>query len=732
MTEAYREMGLTDAEYGMIKELMQREPNYVETGIFAVMWSEHCGYKNSRELLRLFPNDAPWVLQGPGENAGVVDIGDGIAVVFKMESHNHPSAVEPFQGAATGIGGIVRDIFTMGARPIALLDPMRFGNPDEARVKYLFNGVVAGISFYGNCLGIPTVGGEVVFDDCYSGNPLVNVMAVGIMGHDEMAKGVASGVGNPVMLVGAKTGRDGIHGATFASEELNEESESKRPSVQVGDPFMEKLLLEACLEIIRADLVLGMQDLGAAGLTSSASEMASRGEGGIELDVSLIPRREENMSPYEVMLSESQERMLLVPRPGYEDRVREIFDKWGLDAVVIGKVTGDGQFRIKEGDEVAADIPIKALIDLCPVYHPERKEPDYLAETLNWSRGDLPEKYNCAESLLELLDHPTIASKEWVYHKYDYDVRTNTVVPPGSDAAVVRVKGSKKGIALTTDCNGRYCYLDPYKGGMQAVAEAARNLAASGARPLAITDCLNFGNPEKPEIYWQMEQSVKGLSEACRVLQTPVTGGNVSLYNETPKGAIFPTPVVGMVGVLEDVEKRITQAFKAESDVILLLGKNIGHLGGSLYLKQVLGREAGPPPDVNLQEEKALITFCLEAAEKGLLHSAHDCAEGGLAVALAECCISGGIGAEVKFSAAELRSDELLFAEDQGRMIISAKAGNEQRIQELAQKHGMPILVLGNTGGSEFLIEYGGENIVKLSLEEMEEKFRGAIPCRMD
>lgn len=576
----YQQMGLSDEEFAMIEKILGRTPNYTETGLFSVMWSEHCSYKNSKPVLKKFPTTGEKVLQGPGEGAGIVDIGDGQAVVFKIESHNHPSAIEPYQGAATGVGGIIRDVFSMGARPIALLNSLRFGELDSARVRYLFKEVVAGIAGYGNCIGIPTVGGEVQFDPCYEGNPLVNAMCVGLIDHKDIKKGQAHGLGNTVMYVGAKTGRDGIHGATFASEELTEQSDEKRPAVQVGDPFMEKLLLEACLELVQSDALVGIQDMGAAGLASSSSEMASKAGMGIELNLDLVPQRETGMTAYEMMLSESQERMLIVVKKGREQEIKDLFAKYDLECVAIGKVTDDKQFRLLHKGEVVADIPVDALAEDAPVYHKPSKEPAYFAEFQAMDH-EVPQVDNLKETLLQLLSQPTIASKEWVYEQYDYMVRTNTVVSPGSDAAVTRIRGTRKALAMTTDCNARYVYLDPETGGKIAVAEAARNIICSGAEPLAITDNLNFGNPEKPEVFWQIEKAADGISEACRVLETPVIGGNVSLYNETSGTAIYPTPVIGMVGLITDLDHITTQHFKNAGDLIYLVGETKGEFGGS-------------------------------------------------------------------------------------------------------------------------------------------------------
>lgn len=635
----YAGMGLTDEEYKRVKQILGRRPNYTETGLFSVMWSEHCSYKNSKPVLKRFPTRGEHVLQGPGEGAGIVDIGDGQAVVFKIESHNHPSAIEPYQGAATGVGGIIRDVFSMGARPIALLNSLRFGELDSPRVRYLFEHVVEGIAGYGNCIGIPTVGGEVYFDPCYNGNPLVNAMCVGLIEHDQIQKGVAKGIGNPVIYVGASTGRDGIHGATFASEELSEDSDAKRPAVQVGDPFMEKLLLEACLELIDSGAVIGIQDMGAAGLTSSSSEMASKAGNGIELNLDLVPQRERGMSAYEMMLSESQERMLVVVQKGREEEVKAIFDKWGLHSAIIGRVTEDGLLRLKHQDQVVAEVPVDSLAEKAPVYHKPSRVPAYYEQ---YQRQEPVELHvdDLHETWLKLMAAPTIASKEWVYQQYDHMVRTNTVVMPGSDAAVLRIRGTRKALAMTTDCNARYIYLDPEVGGAIAVAEAARNVVCSGAKPLAITDCLNFGSPENPEIFWQFEKAVDGMSAACQTLDTPVIGGNVSFYNERSGMAVYPTPVVGMVGLIEDIEHITTQAFQAEGDVIFLLGETRAEFGGSELQKIVTGTIEGHAPHLDLEVEKELQACTLQAIQKGYVASAHDVAEGGLAVALAESCIA--------------------------------------------------------------------------------------------
>jgi phosphoribosylformylglycinamidine synthase II len=744
----WEEMGLTRPEFDRICSLLGREPNYLETGLFAVLWSEHCAYKNSKPVLKQLPTAGSRVLQGPGENAGIVDIGDGQGIAFKMESHNHPSAIEPYQGAATGVGGIVRDIFTMGARPIASLNSLRFGDLSDPRVRYLFSGVVAGIGDYGNCLGIPTVGGEVGFHPSFKDNCLVNAMCVGLVEHDEIRMGTAAGPGNSVMLVGARTGRDGIHGCTFASEELGEESEQRRPAVQVGDPFMEKLLIEACLEVIRAGLVVGIQDLGAAGLTSSSAEMAGRAGTGLDLDVALVPRREEGMTPYEVMLSESQERMLLVIEPEKEQDVRRIVERWGLEATVIGRVTGDGVYRIRDGAGVAAEVPVRFLTDEAPVYHPESRQPDYYEERRGRSLSDIPVPQDLNQVLKQLLAAPNIASKEWVYRQYDHMVMTNTVLRPGADAAVLRVKGTRKGIALTTDCNARYCYLDPYQGGLQAVAEAARNLSCVGAEPLGLTDCLNFGNPEKPEIFWQFREATGGMSAACRALEIPVVSGNVSFYNETDGEAIYPTPVVGMVGLLPDMERICTAGFQQPGDAVALLGLFRPGLGASEYLSLIHGVEAGPVPEIDLDMEARVQQCCRSLVRAGLLRSAHDCSDGGLAVALAECCIAGGAGALLELPAVDqgaeaggqkpdkdlkgvrrlMSADNILFGETQSSIVVSCAPARLPQVLQAAREHGVPCLALGSAGGDSLVIRHpDGKIAVNLLVEEMERLWRRVI-----
>jgi phosphoribosylformylglycinamidine synthase len=726
----YKQMGVTDDEYARICGFLGRKPNYVEIGVFSVMWSEHCSYKNSKPVLRRFPTTGPRVLMGPGEGAGVVDIGDNQAVVFKIESHNHPSAIEPYQGAATGVGGIIRDIFSMGARPVALLNSLRFGRLENERVRYLFEHVVSGIAGYGNCIGIPTVAGEVMFDESYEGNPLVNAMCVGLIDHDKIQKGVAKGVGNPVFYVGPATGRDGIHGATFASEELTAESEAKRPAVQVGDPFMEKLVMESCLELINSGIVLGIQDMGAAGLTCSSAEMASKAGNGIELYLDQVPQREAGMTPYEMMLSESQERMLFVVLPEHEAQAKAIFEKWGVICAKVGKVTDDGRLKLFMGGEVVGDMPVGALVDECPVYNKPSKVPDYYAENGAIDTLRYPEVTDLNGALEKVLASPTVASKEWVYSQYDSMVRTETFVRPGSDAAVVGVPGTRKALAMTTDCNGRYVYLDPAVGGRIAVSEAARNLVCSGAEPLAVTDNLNFGSPEKPEIFWQLETAVDGMSEACRELNTPVIGGNVSLYNENAKGAIYPTPVVGMVGLVSDVDHITTQGFKSEGDVVVLLGETYAELGGSELQYVVHGVTEGRPPKLDLTVERTLQGAVLEAIRAGLVASAHDLSEGGLAAALAESCISGGIGASVEVDTA-LRPDVALFSESQSRIVLSARPEQAEELQRLMAERSVPCRVIGKVGGSELSIRINGKEGIRSDVAKLEKVWKEAIPCLM-
>jgi phosphoribosylformylglycinamidine synthase II len=721
--------GLTSDEYDKIVEFLGRAPNYTELGVFSVMWSEHCSYKSSRHYLKQLPTDAPHVLHGPGENAGVVDIGDGLAVAFKIESHNHPSFIEPYQGAATGVGGILRDIFTMGARPIASLDSLRFGAIDHPRTRYLLAGVVAGIGGYGNCIGVPTVGGECFFDECYNANILVNAFTLGITTHKRIFTGVASGVGNPVMYIGSKTGRDGIHGATMASQSFSEQKEQRRPTVQVGDPFTEKLLLEACLELMETDYIVGIQDMGAAGLTSSSSEMAARGGVGIELDLSVVPLRETGMTPYEILLSESQERMLLVARRGTEDEIIRIFDKWDLDAVVIGRVTGDGYLRaFFDGAEVVC-VPVAALTKEAPVYHRSGAPPPGHEQVQQLDVSAIPEPKDLGETLKQLLSSPNIASKEWIFRQYDYYVRSNTVVAPGADAAVIRVKDSKRGLALTVDGNSRYCYLDPYIGGVIAVAEAARNLACVGARPTGLTDCLNFGSPENPAVMWQFAEVVRGMRDACVALKLPVVSGNVSFYNETDGIPIYPTPTVGMVGLLDNVEFAVTPWFKSAGDLVALLGRTREELGGSEYIKFIHGLTRGTPPWIDLKMERAVQDCCREAIERGLLRSAHDISDGGLAVTLAECCVSGPdkpIGVRIE-KYEMIRGDALLFSESQSRVVVSLAEAHLGELQEIAARHNVPLQVIGNVGGSRFLLQA----LLSLPVEEVRTAWTGGLAERL-
>jgi len=729
---AARGMGLKNHEWEMVLKHLRRVPNLTELGMFAVMWSEHCSYKHSKLALKQFPTTGPRVLVGPGENAGVVDIGDGQAVVFKIESHNHPSAIEPYQGAATGVGGIVRDVFAMGARPIALLNSLRFGELSSPHQRYLFAGVVSGIAGYGNCLGIPTVGGEVYFNASYTGNCLVNAMCVGLIEHKKLARGKAGGPGNRVLLIGATTGRDGIHGATFASEELSERSASKRPMVQVGDPFMEKLLLEACLELIDSQVIVGMQDLGAAGLTSASSEMAARAGTGVDIDVLGVPRREPNMTPYEVMLSESQERMLLVVEPQRVSEVVQLALRWGLAATDIGVVTDTGLLRVLDGGEVVAEVPATALASAGPVYSPAAHLPPWQNDAQHLSLADLPLPIDLNEILVTLLASPNIASKEWIYRQYDHMVRGDTVVWPGSDAAVLRIKGTTKGLAMTVDCNSRYVYLDPFCGGAIAVAEAARNLACSGAEPLAVTNCLNFGNPEKPEIFYQFTQAIRGMAAACRALGTPVTGGNVSLYNETNGQAVHPTPTVGMVGLLRDVSKRVTLGFKQAGDVVLLLGLNHEELGGSEYLKLVHGLERGLPPKLDLTSEHALQQLLVAAAQDRLMASAHDCAEGGLAVALCESAFPLGLGAEVTLTEPEgIRLDALLFGESQSRVVVSVIPRSLPAMRALCAQLSVPCTEIGQVTANKIVVRVNGAAVIDMPVAELALAWRSTIPCLM-
>ena len=731
--------GLTPEEFERVKKILGREPNFTELGIFSVMWSEHCSYKNSRKELKKFPTTGPNILVKAGEeNAGVVDIGDGWAVAFKIESHNHPSAIEPFQGAATGVGGIIRDIFTMGARPEFLLNSLRFGpitgdSKNVAANRRLFAGVIAGIAHYGNCIGVPTIGGEIYFDESFEGNPLINVFCLGVLRHEQLARGAASGVGNPVFYVGAETGRDGLAGAAFASRELTEESREDRPAVQVGDPFKEKLLLEACLELLATDAVAGIQDMGAAGLTCSTCETASRGGTGVEIDLAKVPKRETGMTPYETLLSESQERMLIIARRGKEDVVRRIFDKWDVPCAEIGRVTDDGMMRVLNNGSTAAEIPAKPLADEAPLYSREAKKvtADYADCTDKDLWRKIPESsaQSAVQSLRLLLRDPSIASKNWVYRQYDHMVRTGTVVRPGSDAAVFHVREANKFLAATTDCNSLYCRLDPREGGRIAVAEAARNLTCSGAVPLAVTDNLNFGNPYKPENFWQLREAVEGLAEACRAFGTPVIGGNVSLYNESPAGVVDPTPTVAMVGLIEREEWITTQFFKAAGDVVILLGDFGNEMGGSHFLKVIHGLKAGRPPRLDFKRELAVQNALRDLIRAGHIRSAHDCSEGGLAVALAESCFNpdGSLGATIDLGGLGAgRLDQILFNETQSRIVISTVPENADTVLQLLASHDLPAHRLGTVGGDELSIAAAGEAL-RWPLREIHEDWFDAI-----
>ena len=747
---------LTPEEYAHAVEILGRTPSYTELGIFSVMWSEHCSYKNTKPLLKTFPTKSPKILVGAGEeNAGIIDIGDGIAIAFKIESHNHPSAVEPFQGATTGVGGIVRDIFTMGARPVCAVNSLRFGpitangesdlsnsKAEIANNRRLFAGVVSGIAHYGNCFGIPTVAGEVYFDKTYQGNPLVNAFCLGVLRHEQITRGAAKGVGNPVFYVGPATGRDGLAGAAFASQDLTEESaEQQRGAVQVGDPFMEKLVCEACLELLATGAVAGMQDMGAAGLTCSTCEMAARAGTGIEIELDKVPQRAANMSSYELMLSESQERMLIVVHKGREEEVKRIFDKWDLPWAEIGIITDTGHMKVRHGGKLVVDIPAKKIADESPVYQREAKEPAYIAEVKAFRLDGIADTTAPADVLKKLLAFPSIASKNWVYRQYDHQVRDGSVVLPGSDAAVIRIKTdslpvmsaelaakvgdpkvSEKLIAMTVDCNGGYVYLDPYEGAKIAVAEACRNLACSGALPLGATDNLNMPSPAKPELFWQISESVRGLAEGCKAFNAPVTGGNCSLYNQSPAGPIDPTPTISVVGLIEKLEHVTTQWFKDEGDAIILLGEAVEAtplqgLGGSAYLQVVHGKKAGSPPRCDLEVAKTLHTTLLGLIQSGLVKSAHDCSEGGLAVALAESCISQLIaretprllGATVDLSAIkDVRLDALLFGETQSRVVISCKALDAVKVVERAKLMGVPAVQIGKVGGDKLTVKTAG------------------------
>jgi phosphoribosylformylglycinamidine synthase len=726
--------GVTADEYARIVGLLGREPNLTELGIFSVMWSEHCSYKSSRVHLKTLPTTGSRVLQGPGENAGAVDIGDGLAAVFKIESHNHPSFIEPYQGAATGVGGIIRDIFTMGARPIALLNSLRFGPLDQPQNRRILEGVVAGIGGYGNSIGIPTIGGEVAFDESYSGNPLVNVFCLGIARHEDIIKGTASGTGNPVYYVGAKTGRDGIHGATMASAEFDEKSQEKRPAVQVGDPFTEKLLLEACLEVMATGALVGIQDMGAAGLTCSTSEMGSRGGVGIEIDIQHVPQRETGMTPYEIMLSESQERMLMVVKRGREHEVEDIFEKWDLHAVRIGEVRAESTLVVKERGQLAAQIPNRALTDEAPVYNRPMARPAWVDDLTQLDLSSLGPSTDAGGTLVTLLASPTIASKHWIYRQYDHMVRTNTIVLPGLGCGVVRIKESAGALAMSVDGNGRFGYLNPREGARLAVAEAARNVACAGALPIGATNNLNFGNPEKPEIMWQFAEAVAGIGEACRALDIPITGGNVSLYNETDGKAILPTPVLGVVGIIDDASKVVTRTFKRAGTTVVLLGTSRGEMGGSEYLKTLHGLVRGVVPVLDLDAERRLQSLLVDLASEGRLLSAHDCAEGGLAVTLAECTFdTNGIGVEIELSPAggELPApwmvDATLFGESASRVVVTTTSAEVDELLAAAHAAGVPSTVIGTTGGSRIAMRIDGKTVVDVAVADAERTWATAL-----
>ncbi len=734
-----KELGMNEEEYNRMLEILGRIPTYTELGIFSVMWSEHCSYKNSIRLIKTLPRSGGRLLVSAGEeNAGLVDIGEGLAVAFKIESHNHPSAVEPYQGAATGVGGILRDIFTMGARPIASLNSLRFGeingNDEQKnnRSKFLFKNVVKGIGDYGNCFGVPTVSGEVYFEDSYHDNPLVNAMAVGIVKHNETATAKASGIGNPVFIVGSSTGKDGIHGATFASEEISEESESKRPSVQVGDPFTEKLLLEATLEVIRSGAVVGIQDMGAAGITCSSSEMSAKGKCGMKLNLDLVPLRDNDMSAYEIMLSESQERMLVVVEKGKEKIVKDIFNKWDLNCVQIGEVIPENCVEIWYKGKLEAKVPASELVlgGGAPVYTRETKEPEYLKETMKFDQNSINEPNDYNDVLLKLLATPNIANKKWVYEQYDTQVRTNTQIMPGGDASVIRIKKTNKALSMKVDCNGKFVYLNPYLGGVIAVCESARNVVCTGGKPLAITNCLNFGNPYNPEVYYQFSEAIRGIGDACRKLETPVTGGNVSFYNQSKDYAVFPTPVIGMLGLIEDADKAMTSNFKNEGDDIYLIGENCNEIGGSEYLRVIHNLITGQTPAINLDNELNLHLAVLELINKELIKSAHDVSDGGLAVALAESCIidiNNKIGCIVELNY-KFRKDFELFGESQSRIIISADAKYSDKISEICKKFNLNLIKLGKVQGKELIIN----NDVNISVDLINNYYYNSISMIMN
>ncbi|MBU0477397.1 phosphoribosylformylglycinamidine synthase subunit PurL [bacterium] len=736
--EAAKGLGLTEQEFEQIKKLLGREPNFTELGVFSAMWSEHCSYKNSRKLFKLFPTKGKQVLIGAGEeNTGIVDIGDGLGVAFKIESHNHPSAVEPFEASATGIGGCLRDIFTVGARPVAVLGALRFGSLDNEKVKFLFKEVIRGLAHYANTAEINAVGGDSYFDESYEGNPLVNAFAVGIVKHKDIARGAASGIGNPIYYIGGDTGRDGVGGASFASQEITEESASDTSSVAIGNAELGKRLRKGCLELIEKGLIVGMQDMGAAGLTCSSCETASRSGTGIEIDVALVPQREKGMTPYEILLSESQERMLAILKDGKEKEALDILKKWNINAVKIGKVTDDKMMRVKENGIVVCEIPPQALTERAPLYDRDAKEPSYLKDAQNLDRKSIIEPDDFNKVLLQLLDSPTIASKESAYKNFTAIDKDEVIVGAGSDAAVVKIKGTKKALAISVDCNGRYCYLNPYNGAMMAVAEAARNIVCSGGRPLAITDGLNFGSPMKPENYWQFKKCIEGLSSACRALDTPVVSGNVSFYNENPKGAIDPTPMVGMVGLINDVNKHVTQEFKNEGDIIVLLGENKADLSGSEYLYLIHNQKKGNP-QIDIQTEKSVQKACLEAIESGIINSAHDCSEGGLSVTLTESCISNlnkMLGAVIELDGLknnDIRMDEILFGEAPSRIVVSLNKDKMELLEKIAQKHSIAYTILGEVSGENLAIKDNRESIIDISVKELSNTWRNAIPSRLE
>mgnify|MGYP001064730493 CR=1 FL=1 len=717
-----KEHGLSEEEYSKILEILGREPNYVELGIFSVMWSEHCSYKSSIKMLKRLPRDGGCLLVGAGEeNAGLVDLGDGLAMAFKIESHNHPSAVEPYEGAATGVGGIMRDVFTMGARPIASMNSLRFGSLERARNRFLLAHVVEGIADYGNCLGIPTIGGEVVIEDSYSGNCLVNAMSLGIVDTNHVASAIAQGVGNPVFIVGSTTGRDGIHGATFASVELTEETESKRSNVQVGDPFTEKLLMEASLELSKKSWLVGMQDMGAAGITCSCSEMSAKGKSGIKIDLDKVPLREQSMSAYEIMLSESQERMLVVIETGFDEELNDIFKKWELDCTRVGEVTDTGMLEVYHRGEKVVEIPSEELVlgGGAPQYDMPVREPDYFSEINNFTIESIPKEKDYNKTLLTLLSAPNITSKQFVFRQYDSTVRSNTVQGPSGDAAVIRLKGTQKGLAISTDCNGRYVYLNPRIGGQIAVAESARNVVCSGGQPLAITNCLNFGNPQDPEIYWQFKEAVTGIGEACRVLNTPVTGGNVSFYNETGDTAVYPTPVIGMVGILENIGQNTTIEFKDAGDFIVTLGALNGCLGGSEYLRTIHGQIQGPIPHLNLELEMGIQELCLGAIKKGIIKSAHDLSDGGLAVNISESLVHSKPGLGVRLDVErKLENNELLFGECQSVIVVSLEEPALYELILLAQELDMHTQTIGRVTDTGSLVINDHIDISRKKLEK--------------